>query len=560
MATKAVIEIPVDDAAFRKFVDLFNSYTAKLDDQPEKWAEINKEMSGAGDALREGAISGRDALALAAAQAELIGAHLRDAIKAQTELGGSRGWAGFTKSGTKAAQSVGKALSGAVGASIGEMGAGIAGVAAGALGALGPVGLAVGAIAAVVGGAGAALKGLADAAVSRQRSAFSQGITPGQEASFQIDAQQFMGPGALAAAANAQTNLGNAGPLSLLGIDFSKARGMDAGALAFQMLSGATSAASASSLPLENIPAVQAYLALGGNLGDVRNALKMGPGALQQAALASAQNAGRFDLNGNAVSQAARFKKGVESAGVAVQSGLINHSGGAMSAAAMALGAVTGDRGAAAAANTALRTMGTTIDQHAVPALQQFDHALNLASGGVLGRIRSWIAADPVGQALGIRSAQTVVAVAKKKGVDPALALAAAIQESGLNPNIHAMDHYADGSPAGYSSGLFQLNEHGEGAGMSLKDLLDPTKNSSVALAQFAKIAKAHPNWSPGQIAAEAQGPANKADYAKSVDAIYQSLLKAQRASRSSSPNVNVNVTNSTASNVAASVNAGAQQ
>jgi len=122
------------------------------------------------------------------------------------------------------------------------------------------------------------------------------------------------------------------------------------------------------------------------------------------------------------------------------------------------------------------------------------------------------------------------------------------------------MDHYADGSPAGYSSGLFQLNEHGEGAGMSLKDLLDPTKNSSVALAQFAKIAKAHPNWSPGQIAAEAQGPANKADYAKSVDAIYQSLLKAQRASRSSSPNVNVNVTNSTASNVAASVNAGAQQ
>jgi len=556
MATKAVIEIPVDDAAFRKFVDLFNSYTAKLDDQPEKWAEINKEMSGAGDALREGAISGRDALALAAAQAELIGAHLRDAIKAQTELGGSRGWAGFTKSGTKAAQSVGKALSGAVGASIGEMGAGIAGVAAGALGALGPVGLAVGAIAAVVGGAGAALKGLADAAVSRQRSAFSQGITPGQEASFQINAQQFMGPGALAAAANAQTNLGNAGPLSLLGIDFSKARGMDAGALAFQMLSGATSAASASSLPLENIPAVQAYLALGGNLGDVRNALKMGPGALQQAALDTANHAGRLDLNGNAVAEAAKLKKGAETAGVMKQSGFINNSAGAFSAAAGVLSVVNGDTTPTAA----LKTMGDVIDQHAVPAIQKFDHALNLASGGVLGRIRSWIAADPVGQALGIRSAQTVVAVAKKKGVDPALALAAAIQESGLNPNIHAMDHYADGSPAGYSSGLFQLNEHGEGAGMSLKDLLDPTKNSSVALAQFAKIAKAHPNWSPGQIAAEAQGPANKAAYAKSVDAIYQSLLKAQRASRSSSPNVNVNVTNSTASNVAASVNAGAQQ
>ena len=556
MATKAVIEIPVDDAAFRKFVDLFNSYTAKLDYQPEKWAEINKEMSGAGEALREGAISGRDALALAAAQAELIGAHLRDAIKAQTELGGSRGWAGFTKSGTKAAQSVGKALSGAVGASIGEMGAGIAGVAAGALGALGPVGLAVGAIAAVVGGAGAALKGLADAAVSRHRSAFSQGITPGQEASFQINAQQFMGPGALAAAANAQTNLGNAGPLSLLGIDFSKARGMDAGALAFQMLSGATSAASASSLPLENIPAVQAYLALGGNLGDVRNALKMGRGALQQAALDTANHAGRLDLNGNAVAEAAKLKKGAETAGVMKQSGFINNSAGAFSAAAGVLSVVNGDTTPTAA----LKTMGDVIDQHAVPAIQKFDHALNLASGGVLGRIRSWIAADPVGQALGIRSAQTVVAVAKKKGVDPALALAAAIQESGLNPNIHAMDHYADGSPAGYSSGLFQLNEHGEGAGMSLKDLLDPTKNSSVALAQFAKIAKAHPNWSPGQIAAEAQGPANKADYAKSVDAIYQSLLKAQRASRSSSPNVNVNVTNSTASNVAASVNAGAQQ
>lgn len=109
-----------------------------------------------------------------------------------------------------------------------------------------------------------------------------------------------------------------------------------------------------------------------------------------------------------------------------------------------------------------------------------------------------------------------IVAVAKHYGIDPYLALAAAKQESGWRYNAVGDN--------GSSFGIYQLHRGGELGSLSPTQAFDPHTNAMVALKRFAEVKKAHPNWSPGQIAAAAQRPANQAAYARSVDAIYAQL------------------------------------
>jgi hypothetical protein len=108
---------------------------------------------------------------------------------------------------------------------------------------------------------------------------------------------------------------------------------------------------------------------------------------------------------------------------------------------------------------------------------------------------------------------QIIISTASSLGVDPALALAIAQQESGLDPNA-----VGDG---GSSIGLFQLNDQGEGYGMTVAERQDPRRNAQIALAMVAQVAAQHPDWSPGQIAAAAQRPADRAGYASAIDSLY---------------------------------------
>lgn len=115
-----------------------------------------------------------------------------------------------------------------------------------------------------------------------------------------------------------------------------------------------------------------------------------------------------------------------------------------------------------------------------------------------------------------------IVNVAKQKGVDPYLAIATAIQESGLNPQAVG--------DQGTSFGLFQLHEGGELGALSPTQAFDPTTNASVALGVFANTAAGNPNLSPGDIAADSQRPADAAGYARSVNGIYNALVGIARA------------------------------
>lgn len=115
---------------------------------------------------------------------------------------------------------------------------------------------------------------------------------------------------------------------------------------------------------------------------------------------------------------------------------------------------------------------------------------------------------------------EAIIQAANEFGVDPALALATAQQESGLNPTAVGDN--------GCSFGLFQLNTcGGEGVGMSQAQLFDPLTNARRALSEFANVQRTQPSLSPGELAAAAQRPADPGAYATSVQAIYDKLVSA---------------------------------
>ncbi|MGA8330440.1 MAG: transglycosylase SLT domain-containing protein [Mycobacterium sp.] len=105
---------------------------------------------------------------------------------------------------------------------------------------------------------------------------------------------------------------------------------------------------------------------------------------------------------------------------------------------------------------------------------------------------------------------QIITDEANKLGIPPALAMAVAQQESGMDP--------ASIGDQGHSIGLFQLNDQGEGAGMSVAAREDPVTNTRIALTQIANVMRSEPNMSWGQIAAAAQRPADPTGYASSID------------------------------------------
>ncbi len=107
-----------------------------------------------------------------------------------------------------------------------------------------------------------------------------------------------------------------------------------------------------------------------------------------------------------------------------------------------------------------------------------------------------------------MESARVVAQVAREMGVDPVVAVAAMLVESGGNP--HAV------GDNGHSFGLFQLNAHGElkQAHLNPEQAFDPVTNARVALSYFRH---GHSD-NPGAMAAAAQRPANRADYARKVN------------------------------------------
>ncbi|MGI8309047.1 transglycosylase SLT domain-containing protein [Saccharopolyspora hattusasensis] len=111
---------------------------------------------------------------------------------------------------------------------------------------------------------------------------------------------------------------------------------------------------------------------------------------------------------------------------------------------------------------------------------------------------------------------ETITSVAQQHGLDPVLALATAYQESKLNPRA-----VGDG---GTSFGLYQLHRGGQLGNHTAEWAFNPSNNANQALSVMADVAREHPSWSPGQIAAASQRPANRSAYATNVNNWYRQI------------------------------------
>lgn len=133
------------------------------------------------------------------------------------------------------------------------------------------------------------------------------------------------------------------------------------------------------------------------------------------------------------------------------------------------------------------------------------------------GRTASSGASPNADQQTVLNNVKTVIEVAKEKGIDPTLAVATMLVESGG-------DNKAVGD-GGHSIGLFQLNDNGEGAGMSVAQREDPRLNAETALSVFAQNENAvrdinrDGKISGGDLASQSQRPADMPGYVAKVDA-----------------------------------------
>ena len=305
MSITPVIKIAVDDAAFARFHELFADYTAAVEEQPAAWQKLNDAMGGATAVLADNSGRAKEALAIAAAQAGVISEALRDAVKAQRSLGTETESSGRHMDVLrKSTEGVGKALS-FVGGWIIRIGA-------------------LGGLTGLLSGLGIA--DLAGGALNRGRDSGRLGISPGLLASFQVNAKRVLDVSDLTNAANAQGDVTKAGYLQTLGIGYGAAQNMSASDLAFEELRKATQAYMRAPRGLgQNMPAVMAYKALGGDVGNIRNLIAHGgTGLLDEAQRNTNREQGVLGFTRHAEDLWAKLDIAFDRAGMKIQSAFID--------------------------------------------------------------------------------------------------------------------------------------------------------------------------------------------------------------------------------------------
>ncbi len=302
---KPIVEVEINDSAFARFYELFQQYQTEIGEQPEKWRELNDVMDESTRGLEAGALSAKEALALAAAQAGIIAEALHAAVEAQHNLQSA------TKSSGKAMDGLAKSAR-SVGHGIGKVVSGLGSL----LSKAGPL--------ALVGGifAGLGSIDLMDAAFTRLRGAGQLGMSTGAYGSFRANMQQFLGTPALSGAANAQNDLSQLGWMSALGISPDRAWSMDPGQLAItEAWKAAQAYKAAPHMAAQNVRVI-AYEHLGGNIEELRNIAAHG-GTYAAAASAYRRDKTKFNVD-NAAQAWANLKIQIDKSGMALQSDLID--------------------------------------------------------------------------------------------------------------------------------------------------------------------------------------------------------------------------------------------
>ena len=193
MSNKPIIEVNVNDQQFRAFFELFQQYSTQVEEMPSDWKKINGATADAGKSASDFAKhsdTSKEALMLAAIQADAIGKKVGEAIKAQKEFAtAARNGSSELEKMAKHAKTLGAEVFG-----IGKF-----------LMKIGTLGFAITGLGAVLSGLG--LRDLARSAISTQRDARGIGVSTGQLSAFQTDFGRYVDPSILNRAAGAQSDM-----------------------------------------------------------------------------------------------------------------------------------------------------------------------------------------------------------------------------------------------------------------------------------------------------------------------------------------------------------------
>ncbi|MHB8388151.1 MAG: hypothetical protein ACYDBH_01060 [Acidobacteriaceae bacterium] len=199
MANRAVIEIPIDDTAFKKFLELFQNYKDELKKIPEHWQKADEIISGGSRKLTDAVkkttgVTTEHSVAVRKVAQEIEAAtasqkRLRNEVRATDAA-----FLGLGKSAHGVASKIASITKSVVGW-------GIAGIGLGSIGAL------------------LGIDTLARSALVKQRGALGMNASISEMQAFGVHMQQFAGPGTVQAAANAQINPQQQAWLATLGLN-----------------------------------------------------------------------------------------------------------------------------------------------------------------------------------------------------------------------------------------------------------------------------------------------------------------------------------------------------
>jgi hypothetical protein len=516
--TKSIISVDVDSSSFESFHEKFKSYLGELDSQQEKWEKAGAAIGMSGEALAGGALNAKDALAVAAAQAGVISEAIAKAVKAQNDLGSA------TK---RSGDHMGKLHTAAkgVGGAIASIGGWIVKIAA------------FGGLGGILSGLGIA--DLAGATLQRSRAAGRLNMSTGELASFGATLQQFLGTGDLQNAVMAQNTVAGVGGLSMLGINPQRAQGMNPGDLAIEELRAATKIylgdkASGMKYPLSDPRLKNVFQGMLG--GDIQSVLLAAqPGGLAE--LDKRQRAFHQNIAGNQIGKKQQDEWNnlaitLGLAGTKIQtlfidklSGLAGPIGKLTDAFVGLVGKVLGSDGATRAIDAISKDLdqfGTYLTgpkfQTDMQSMQKNFHDFSGELAVIVDKFRFLLPqpdakipdlagtpdkygnlpnlggtgprhdnSSPLFSSSQINTAKKIAAIALEFGVDPRLAVATAMRESGLNP--FAKGDF-DKKGRATSFGPFQLHEGGELGNLTPKQAYDVGINTRTALSEFVLTGK----------------------------------------------------------------------
>ena len=179
MAKTPIIKIPVDDSAFKAFLEAFQGYSDRVDELPEAWQKLNEELSKGGKASESSVKAFNDMLSSVSESAH----KLKQATSEQKKLGDqtSRSAKAMHLL-AKSAKDVAHSIFG-IGKFLMKLG-----------------GLGIG----LFGGAVFGMSELAESAYKQRRSALGNNISAGMQSAFRINMGYFVNPDMPSLVASAQ--------------------------------------------------------------------------------------------------------------------------------------------------------------------------------------------------------------------------------------------------------------------------------------------------------------------------------------------------------------------